>query len=110
MNKWMNYLMQLVNINELKKQLKRRLKNILIAIDQFIYVLITLGHGDPDETISSAAYRGSISGKWFGKIGRPIIDFLFSGFEDEHCKKAYLSECERRSFTINDRRQQTRSD
>lgn len=29
--------------------MKNRLLNILIALDQFVYVLITLGYGSPDE-------------------------------------------------------------
>jgi hypothetical protein len=37
--------------------MRRRLLNLLIAIDQIIYVLLTLGHGSPDETLSAAAYR-----------------------------------------------------
>ena len=35
--------------------MRRRLLNILIALDQFVYVLLTLGHGSPDETLSAAA-------------------------------------------------------
>ena len=34
--------------------MRRRLLNILIALDQFVYVLLTLGHGSPDETMSAA--------------------------------------------------------
>ena len=75
--------------------MKRRLLNILIAIDQFIYVLLTLGHGSPDETMSAAAYRlwlrDQIGGRWF----KPVIDALFSPLERDHCKRAYRSEMER---------------
>ena len=70
---------------------KVRIINLLIAIDQLFWVLITLGHGSPDETISSAMYRFEQDGKLIGKIMRPVIDTLF-WFHVEHCKNAYLSE------------------
>lgn len=36
---------------------RRRLLNIAIALDQLAWVLLTLGNGLPDETISAAAWR-----------------------------------------------------
>lgn len=72
--------------------MKQRLLNLLIAIDQLIYVLVTLGSGSPDETLSAAAWRMEHKGKVAGRIFRPTIDFLFSGFEKNHCWKAYESE------------------
>lgn len=35
--------------------MKQRALNLLIAIDQLAYVLLTLGAGHPDETLSAAA-------------------------------------------------------
>lgn len=75
--------------------MKRRLLNILIAVDQLIYVLITLGDGLPDETISSALYRTERNGRRFGKMFRPVVDWLFSPIEKDHCRLAYLSEVNR---------------
>ena len=37
--------------------MKQRILNLLIAIDQLAYVLLTLGAGHPDETLSAAAWR-----------------------------------------------------
>lgn len=71
--------------------MKRRLLNILIALDQFIYVIITLGVGAPDETMSAAAWRLEQAGRWQGKLMRPLIDRLF-WFDPNHCKGAYLAE------------------
>jgi hypothetical protein len=73
-----------------------RTRNILIGIDQFIYVIITLGNGMPDETMSSAAWRTEQDGKILGRVFRPIIDAIF-GFlgEDDHCYLSYLSEKDR---------------
>lgn len=72
--------------------MKLRLLNLLIALDQFIYVMVTLGAGSPDETLSAAAYRTEQNNKVFGKLFRPVIDFLFRLFETEHCKKAFVAE------------------
>lgn len=75
--------------------MKQRILHLLIAIDQLIYVLITLGAGYPDETLSSAAYRLELKGSSSGKFFRPKIDFLMQWMETEHCKKAYMSELRR---------------
>ena len=72
--------------------MKRRLLNVGIAIDQLAYVLLTLGAGSPDETLSAAAYRSEGNGKWLGRIFRPLIDALFLPFERNHCRIAYQSE------------------
>lgn len=72
--------------------MKRRILNVLIALDQFLYVLVTLGHGSPDETMSAAAWRLERSGKIAGRIFRPVLDALFSPLERDHCRKSYLSE------------------
>lgn len=71
--------------------MKRRLLNILIALDQFIYVLITFGHGSPDETLSAAAWRWEQAGKWQGKLLRPLIDTLLF-FDQNHCWSSFQAE------------------
>lgn len=72
--------------------MKQRLLNVLIALDQLAYVLVTLGAGHPDETLSAAAWRTEQAGKLGGRIFRPVIDLLFLPVEREHCRKAYESE------------------
>ena len=72
--------------------MKQRLLNTAIAIDQLMYVLLTLGAGSPDETLSAAAWRTEQAGKLGGRIFRPVIDLLFLPVEREHCRKAYESE------------------
>lgn len=76
--------------------MRRRLLNILIAIDQFIYVLLTLGHGSPDETLSAAAYRLWLRDQWGGRYFKPAIDTLFLPIQRDHCKHAYRAEMDRR--------------
>ena len=71
---------------------KQRFLHIGIAIDQLAYVLLTLGAGSPDETLSAAAWRTERAGKWLGRVFRPLIDALFLPFERDHCETAYLSE------------------
>ncbi len=73
--------------------MKNRLLNILIAIDQLVYVLLTAGYGSPDETMSSAAWRMEVKGKWSGRIFRPLIDWIFSKLgAEKHCFKSYIAE------------------
>jgi hypothetical protein len=73
--------------------MKRRLLNLLIALDQFVFCVITLGYSDPDETISAAAWRWEQAGKWNGWL-RPVIDALF-WFDANHCYESHLKEISR---------------
>jgi hypothetical protein len=75
--------------------MKQRLLNVLIAIDQLAWVILTLGKGYPDETISAAAWRMKQQGKLAGRVLRPLIDLLFRPIEKDHCYKAWLSEVQR---------------
>ena len=72
--------------------MKRRLLNLLIALDQLTYVLLTLGAGHPDETLSAAAWRTEQAGRPWGRIFRPVIDFIFLPMERDHCYRSYISE------------------
>ena len=69
----------------------KRIRNILISIDQLVWVFVTLGYGYPDETISSASYRYEKKGALWARFMRPFVDFLFF-FEKDHCRNAYQSE------------------
>ena len=72
--------------------MKQRILNLLIALDQLAWVVLTLGKGMPDETISAAAYRMEQQGKLAGKVLRPVIDLLFLPLERDHCRKSFESE------------------
>ena len=72
--------------------MRQRTLNVLIALDQLAYVLVTLGAGHPDETLSAAAWRTEKAGKLGGRVFRPVIDLLFLPLEREHCRKAYEAE------------------
>ena len=72
--------------------MRQRTLNVLIALDQLAYVLLTLGAGSPDETLSAAAWRTEQAGKLGGRIFRPVIDLLFCPLEREHCRNAYEAE------------------
>ena len=75
--------------------MKQRILNILIAIDQLLWVLLTLGKGYPDETISAALWRMEQQGKIAGRVFRPLVDLLFRPIERDHCRNAWLSEVQR---------------
>ena len=71
--------------------MKQRVINLLICIDQLLFCVITLGSSAPDETISSAAYRLELQGRWPGNVFRPLIDKLMF-FDPDHCRRAYRAE------------------
>ena len=71
--------------------MKRRALNLLIALDQFLFCLLTLGHSHPDETISAWAWRAELAGKRRGRWARRVIDALF-WFDPEHCRTSFESE------------------
>lgn len=76
----------------LEIEFKKRVLNLLIALDQFLFCLLTLGKSHPDETASAAAWRLEKEDKWQGKLFRPFIDFLFLPIEKNHCFLAWQSE------------------
>ena len=77
--------------------MKRRFFNLLLAVDQLMFVLITLGAAHPDETPSAAAWRLEQRGQWAGRFFRPVIYWIFARLpfgwaHDNHCRKAFESE------------------
>jgi hypothetical protein len=72
--------------------MRQRLLNLAIAIDQLLWVVLTLGKGYPDETISAAAWRMEQQGKLAGRVLRPLIDLLFLPIERDHCRLSFESE------------------
>jgi hypothetical protein len=72
--------------------LRHRLLHLAVAIDQLVWVVLTLGKGYPDETISAAAWRMEQQGKIAGRILRPTIDLLLRPLERDHCRRSYESE------------------
>jgi len=55
--------------------MKQRLLNLAIAIDQLAWVVLTLGNGLPDETISAAVYRMERQGKRVMRLGRSATKY-----------------------------------
>lgn len=74
--------------------MKRRPLHLAIAVDQLLWVLLTLGHGSPDETLSAALWRMQLAGKWQGRVFRPLVDLLF-WFDIEHCRTSFDAEMQR---------------
>ena len=72
--------------------MKQRILNLLIAIDQLTWVIVTLGKGTPDETISAALWRMEQQGKIAGRVLRPLVDALFRPLERDHCRLSFESE------------------
>ena len=76
-------------------KVKQYIINLLVAFDQFINVLFL---GQPDETISSRAWRCKDVGS-FWRFMRKFIDLLFF-FQPQHCFKAYLAELNRKQIQL----------
>ena len=72
--------------------LKTRFLNVLIAVDQLLFVLGTLGADRPGETISAALWRMEHEGKIAGRVFRPLVDLLFLPIERDHCRLSFESE------------------
>lgn len=66
--------------------------NLAIAIDQLAN---TIFRGEPDETLSSRAFR--LEQERGRKWPRLLIDTLFF-FDKNHCYESYLSEIERKQL------------
>lgn len=71
-------------------KIKQYFINILISFDQFVNVLFL---GQPDETISSRAWRCKDANS-FWKFMRKLIDTLFF-WQKDHCYYSYVAEIER---------------
>lgn len=70
----------------------RRIFNVMLALDQFLFCVLTLGNADPDESASAAAWRTEQKGRLLGRLFRPIIDWLFIPWQVEHCRHAFEAE------------------
>jgi len=75
--------------------MKQRLLRILIAFDILAFALLTLGNCKRNETISSAVWSLYLDGKIQGKIFKPLIDFIFSPIEKDHCYQSWKIESNR---------------
>ena len=73
-------------------ELRQRILIALIAIDHLVLVLITLGNCARGETISASAWRQEQAGRIQGRIFRPLIDWLFTWIERDHCSESWLAE------------------
>ena len=70
--------------------------NMAIAIDQLANAVL---RGDPDETLSSRAYRMHMKGQpYWGGLANVIDALFFWQRAPRHCERAYLSEVERHQF------------
>lgn len=58
-------------------------------------------NGSPDESTSGRSYRqGVLQGHKGWSQMRKFVDWLFSGYEQEHCKKAYQADLERAKLRL----------
>ena len=77
--------------------MRLRLIRLLTALDIFVFALLTLGGAKRNETISAASWVLEVDGKWQGKVARPVIDWLLSPLERNHCQASWMAECNKYS-------------
>lgn len=66
-----------------------RVVNVLLALDCFLFSVVTLGKSYTSESFSSAAWRAERDGRFYGRA-RKWIDRLFSLLgQKEHCRVAF---------------------
>ena len=72
------------------------LHQLFLVVDQALNVLITPCHGGAwaDETMSARAWRANRDGRLWGRVMRPVIDWLFAWQHAEggHCRRSYERE------------------
>lgn len=66
-----------------------RTLTILYILDNLALALLTLGRCQVGDTLSSKAWQLEGRGRLQGRIARPVIDWLFSPLERDHCAQAY---------------------
>jgi hypothetical protein len=71
---------------------KHRTLAILIALDVLLLALLTLGGSKRNETISSCLWTLEQDGRLLGRALRPVVDWLFSPLERNHCATSYFVE------------------
>jgi hypothetical protein len=75
------------------------LLQLFLVVDQALNVLLTPFHAGAwaDETMSARAWRADRDGRRWGRVTRPVIDWLFAWQRAEggHCRRAYERERER---------------
>lgn len=82
--------------------LRQRIVNVLFSVDCLLFTVCTLGQSYPYESFSSAAWRATLHGRWYGRV-RVLLDAVF-WFDPNHCQMAY----ERAIFNLpEDMRSQT---
>lgn len=72
--------------------MRERWITFLIALDIFLFALLCLGNvRRGGETASAAAWALESSGKWQGRLFRPLIDALFRLLtrQKNHCYEAW---------------------
>jgi hypothetical protein len=70
------------------QELRRRCLNLLVALDQLLCCIITLGSSKPVETVSAMVYNLERQRRWQGLVLRPVLDRIF-WLDPNHCAKSF---------------------
>lgn len=72
--------------------MKQRILHFIIALDQLLFSVLTLGKYYPTRTVSAWAFESAKNGSMIGKAVKTMIDVLFKIFREDHCLDAYLEQ------------------
>lgn len=86
----LGYLVALASIGLFQGSLGLRLFVLAVALDAFLFAIVCFGNVKHGECASSAAWDLKRQGKWQGRVAVAVIDFLFSPWMKEHCRKSWL--------------------
>jgi len=70
----------------------KRLIRWLTAFDILVFSLVTFGMAKRNETISAVSWVLEVDGRWQGRVARPVIDWMLSPLEKNHCYVSWLAE------------------
>lgn len=76
--------------------MKQRILHFLIALDQLLFTVITLGKEYPTKTIAAWIFDCDRNGSEVAKVLRTVIDFVYKPLRDDHCLDSYLEQTRHR--------------
>jgi len=63
---------------------------LAVALDAFLFAVACMGNVKHGECASSAAWDLYRCGKWQGRVAVAVIDWIFSRWTSEHCRKSWV--------------------
>lgn len=72
--------------------MRRRVLHFCIALDQLLFVVITLGKSYPTKTIAAWSFENAKTNNVIARMLKTVIDFVYKPLRDDHCLDSYLEQ------------------